>query len=1519
MYHTRIVDLNCFNCYESKNGLPLFPKPPIHLIPSTKTLTYFRSDSICSGVSDYDSTSDDENITIIRKKPMDIRKLLPPIGVFWDIENCHVPKGKSATAVAQAIRDRFFVGYREADFIVVCDVTKEKSRIIQELNDAQVNLIHVAATCKNAADEKLRQSIRRFADTHSAPAAIILISGDVNFAGDLNDLRHRKKIHVILVHHSNVSKALVLCASEHYSFADLVEKIPMREIVQNDNTLYEVIVSNLPEDKEPAKVKCRLKQLCENSGGRVGFITKTLCSIKFPTIEFAARKNKYIFQTGINSYKPVENLHGTVETVNIGFYYSFPFLNYCKCENSYLSVTRIRGKKRMDGENVFGNKIIVSDPMQMEDWNWHVRRNKKNHGKKNSEMMNGCGALIRKQQKEDNGFHFNDIHSYKPYGNNENNLAHSQNIDPSFHQQLTKNMVPFFSNNISNFTFPKVPNIENLKVIQNPTSHALQKSYMNNNNNNNNNLDDGSMINGGSSSSSNSSSSVKKNGTDNRKFNNNNLNNHGDGLNSRLNNAVFNSSTPNGENGFYSYDNNQQLYLAQAHQLQMLTQNSSSYGQRNVSSNVQDQMSSSSSSSSSLSNHLINRGNGSGGGSGGNGGNFGGGRLIRGTHGGNNNLNFSNTSRSGYSDEGCDSFISNEQCFEPVQKPECSSPVYLHVSGLDPHMDLISAKTMLTNSFKMHVEVLSVSVFCLSDGSLVASVKVPSFQDAQYAISQLQRRRFGSRRITIAFQNISRSQVAQLLSEIPQNKTPLFRFTELFKSRFLNSVSVSELNKMKDVCVITEEDGGRMITANTRSQISSYPNQEKKEATVPYCQLHSHKTLSDSELPLLPSVNISLKLLTSRILSLLESHGGKLFLPSLADCYQSQFGPLPEDVGGVPLEHLVSCIPGVDMSQSHGSVKYLTWATATSQPNDENVKCVSPMLVGTMSVFTRELLDLLKDTPKCLLPFSQFIPSYHRKYGRQCRVSDYGYTKLLDLLESMPHILQVIGNGTYKIVTLSHKTQIRRFTTDLLRILKNQTNRQIDLKDFGVQYEKIFGRTWDPTYYGLCELEDLINCAPQSAIVMENKEDGKILISIPKREQTPEELELTKKFAQEVVELLKRVPNCSMEFNKFVPAYHSQFGRQCRVSSYGCFKLIELFESIPETVTIHEDASRGEKYLILTPAKKLQVFAERVCSILSAKDGVMLLFRLEFAYQFYQYESLVAPSDCGCETFEQVLMKIPEYVKLEDSRNGRLVILIHNTDPVVLIPRVRFILLNQDKLTANQFVKAYTQQYQNKIDLDADLNKIPEAVKVVKKGGETYVQLTLLSVFANQMYLLLSDHKGRIRLYNFESFYQNKFKKPCLPSQFGYPTLTSLLSAIPETVTVQNNEYCPQKRVITLNVDLKSAGFRIPTFNNGNSKMKETDTVNGSDNNNKQHRSYDLWQSDSLFPCWNDINGFTTENITVPHPSELPLPSAKLASPVQKMLQLESGGYRNEVEATSTTGENIPGMSRIAAHFDNLI
>lgn len=61
-----------------------------------------------------------------------------PIGVFWDIENCPVPRGKSASAVVQKIRKEFFSGKREAEFMCVCDINKEKKEVIEELNKAQV-------------------------------------------------------------------------------------------------------------------------------------------------------------------------------------------------------------------------------------------------------------------------------------------------------------------------------------------------------------------------------------------------------------------------------------------------------------------------------------------------------------------------------------------------------------------------------------------------------------------------------------------------------------------------------------------------------------------------------------------------------------------------------------------------------------------------------------------------------------------------------------------------------------------------------------------------------------------------------------------------------------------------------------------------------------------------------------------------------------------------------------------------------------------------------------------------------------------------------------------------------------------------------------------------------------------------------------------------------------------------------------------------------------------------------------
>lgn len=217
---------------------------------------------------------------------------LPPIGVFWDIENCQVPKGKSVTALIQAIRERFFQGHREAEFLCVCDINKENKEVIQELNLAQVTVVHINATSKNAADDKLKQCMRRFVDTHGMPATLLLISGDVNFATHLSDFHHRDNIHIILLHPNHTPEPLLVCAHEHFHFNELTENLPTRCSTKNCYNRCELVVKDLPTNRDSKQIYSRLKQLSDNCGGKVVYISGSNAKLRFSNIEAAKRAKK---------------------------------------------------------------------------------------------------------------------------------------------------------------------------------------------------------------------------------------------------------------------------------------------------------------------------------------------------------------------------------------------------------------------------------------------------------------------------------------------------------------------------------------------------------------------------------------------------------------------------------------------------------------------------------------------------------------------------------------------------------------------------------------------------------------------------------------------------------------------------------------------------------------------------------------------------------------------------------------------------------------------------------------------------------------------------------------------------------------------------------------------------------------------------------------------------------------------------------------------------------------------------
>ena len=89
------------------------------------------------------------------------------------------------------------------------------------------SVVHINATSKNAADDKLRQSLRRFAQSYPPPATVILVSGDINFAAELSDLRHRHNFEVICLHNAQAQPALLACAQKVKRFDHFIADLPI--------------------------------------------------------------------------------------------------------------------------------------------------------------------------------------------------------------------------------------------------------------------------------------------------------------------------------------------------------------------------------------------------------------------------------------------------------------------------------------------------------------------------------------------------------------------------------------------------------------------------------------------------------------------------------------------------------------------------------------------------------------------------------------------------------------------------------------------------------------------------------------------------------------------------------------------------------------------------------------------------------------------------------------------------------------------------------------------------------------------------------------------------------------------------------------------------------------------------------------------------------------------------------------------------------------------------------------------
>ncbi|XP_042826936.1 meiosis regulator and mRNA stability factor 1 isoform X6 [Panthera tigris] len=1072
---------------------------------------------------------------------------LPPIGVFWDIENCSVPSGRSATAVVQRIREKFFKGHREAEFICVCDISKENKEVIQELNNCQVTVAHINATAKNAADDKLRQSLRRFANTHTAPATVVLVSTDVNFALELSDLRHRHGFHIILVHKNQASEALLHHANELIRFEEFISDLPPR------------LPLKMPE-------LCRMES---KTGARSSDSQQGHLRLVAPP------------HRSLSAVAPTPKNSGTAEPA----YKTNP-----KKENPCP-------------------RSVTSSP-------------------------------VENKEKEETPFQVS-------YPSAFSKLITSRQVSPLLAAQSwssRRSMSP----NLLNRASPLAFNIANSSIgADSPDPFA--------------------------------------NGAD------------------------------------------------------------------------------------------------------------------------------------------------------------------IQISNIDYRLSRKELQQLMQEAFSRHGKVKSVELSPHTDYQLKAVVQMENLQEAISAVNSLHRYKIGSKKILVSLAtgaankslSLLSAETMSILQDAPACCLPLFKFTDIYEKKFGHKLNVSDLYKLTDTVAIREQGNGRLVCLLPSSQARQSPlgsSQshdgsstncspiifEELEYHEPVCRQHCpDKDFSEHEFDpdsyKIPFVILSLKTFAPQVHSLLQTHEGTVPLLSFPDCYAAEFGELEivqENQGGVPLEHLITCVPGVNIATAQNGVKVVKWIHNKPPPPNTDpwlLRSKSPVGNPQLIQFSREVIDLLKSQPSCVIPISNFIPSYHHHFAKQCRVSDYGYSKLIELLEAVPHVLQILGMGSKRLLTLTHRAQVKRFTQDLLKLLKSQASKQVVVREFSQAYHWCFSKDWDVTEYGVCELIDIVSEIPDTTICL-SQQDSEMVICIPKRERTQDEIERTKQFSKDVVDLLRHQPHFRMPFNKFIPSYHHHFGRQCKLAYYGFTKLLELFEAIPDILQVLECGE--EKILTLTEVERFKALAAQFVKLLrSQKDNCLMMTDLltEYAKTFGYTFRL---QDYDVSSVSALTQKLCHVVKVADMASGKQIQLINRKSLRALTAQLLVLLMSWEgaaHLSVDELKRRYETTHSAPLNpceygfmtLTELLKSLPYLVEVFTNDKtEECVKLTSLYLFAkNVRSLLHTYHYQQLFLHEFSMAYTKYVGETLQPKTYGYSSVEELLGAIPQVVWIKGHGH---KRIVVLKNDMKS-------------------------------------------------------------------------------------------------------------------
>ncbi|XP_071725472.1 uncharacterized protein [Rutidosis leptorrhynchoides] len=145
------------------------------------------------------------------------------ISVWWDIENCQVPKGCEPHSIAQNISSALVnMNYcGPVSISAYGDTNRIPSSVQQGLNSTGIALNHVPAGVKDASDKKILVDMLFWAVDNPAPGNYLLISGDRDFSNALHQLRMRK-YNILLAQPHKASVSLLAAAKSVWLWTSLL-------------------------------------------------------------------------------------------------------------------------------------------------------------------------------------------------------------------------------------------------------------------------------------------------------------------------------------------------------------------------------------------------------------------------------------------------------------------------------------------------------------------------------------------------------------------------------------------------------------------------------------------------------------------------------------------------------------------------------------------------------------------------------------------------------------------------------------------------------------------------------------------------------------------------------------------------------------------------------------------------------------------------------------------------------------------------------------------------------------------------------------------------------------------------------------------------------------------------------------------------------------------------------------------------------------------------------------------------